>query len=53
MNSEHWGYIALAYGVTAGIIMVLVLRNLFDYRRITAELSRLEHKGVENHGEAP
>ncbi|PWB82583.1 MAG: heme exporter protein CcmD [Methylocystaceae bacterium] len=52
MNGEHWGYIALAYGVTAVIVLALVLRNLLDYRRLSAELARLERKGAEDRGEA-
>ncbi len=51
MNEEHWGYIVLAYGITAVVVLGLVLRTLFDYRRLRAQLSRLENKGADRRSE--
>ena len=44
-ESQHWIYIALAYGATFAIVGVLVLRIFSDHRRLTAELRRLQDKG--------
>lgn len=52
MNDEHWGYILLAYGVTAATLLALVLRILFDYRRLRAELARLEQRGGDDQGDS-
>ncbi|MBU3889976.1 MULTISPECIES: heme exporter protein CcmD [Methylosinus] len=42
MTDEHWGYILLAYGVTAATVLVLLARILLENRRLSAELARLE-----------
>lgn len=51
MTDDHWGYILLAYGVTAATILILLLRILLDHRRLRAELARLVGEGAEDRGE--
>ena len=46
MTDEHWGYIVLAYGVTAATILVLLIRILLEHRRLGGELARLEKNGA-------
>lgn len=51
MTDEHWGYILLAYGVTAIVILGLLARIVLDYRRLRADLSRLERRGADKPNE--
>lgn len=51
MTGEHWGYIALAYGVTAATILFLLIRILLEHRRLRGELARLEKNGAVDCGE--
>jgi heme exporter protein CcmD len=40
----HLGFIVAAYGVTAFVVLAMVGAILWDYRSLTAKLSRLEEK---------
>ncbi|MBG0808639.1 heme exporter protein CcmD [Methylosinus sp. H3A] len=51
MIDEHWGYILLAYGLTAATILVLLIRTLVEHRRLAGELARLEKNGAGDRGE--
>jgi heme exporter protein CcmD len=51
MTDEHWGYILLAYGVTAATILIMAFRILLEHRRLAAELARLEKNGSIARGE--
>lgn len=53
MNEAHWGYIALAYGVTLLVVGALALRIVLEHRRLRAELARLEATAVNKQSEAP
>lgn len=53
MNQEHWGYILLAYGVTAVVVLTLTTRILLEYRRLRADLARLERKEPDRPSEVP
>ncbi|OAI29623.1 hemagglutination activity protein [Methylosinus sp. R-45379] len=52
MTDEHWGYILLAYGLTAATILIMAFRILLEHRRLAAELARLEKNGSGERGEA-
>ncbi|WP_159725989.1 heme exporter protein CcmD [Methylosinus sp. Ce-a6] len=51
MTDEHWGYIVLAYGVTAAVILGLLIRILLEHRRLVGALARLEKNGAGDRGE--
>jgi heme exporter protein CcmD len=51
VTDEHWGYIALAYGVTAATILILLIRILLEHRRLRGELARLDKNGAGERGE--
>jgi heme exporter protein CcmD len=51
VTDEHWGYIVLAYGVTAVTILILLIRILLEQRRLGRELARLEKNGAGDRGE--
>jgi heme exporter protein CcmD len=51
MNEAHWGYISLAYGITGVVVLGLILRIVFDYRRLRAELANLERNGSNKDGD--
>ncbi|WP_018264534.1 heme exporter protein CcmD [Methylosinus sp. LW4] len=51
MNDEHWGYILLAYGLTAATILIIAFRILLEHRRLSSELARLEKNGSAARGE--
>lgn len=47
MSEQHWTFVALAYGVTFVVIGVIAARIILDYRRLRAELARLEALGAD------
>ncbi|MBM3577433.1 MAG: heme exporter protein CcmD [Alphaproteobacteria bacterium] len=49
--SDHWFYIAAAYGVTIVTLGVVTLRIILDYRRLRAELARFGAAGSRDQGE--
>ena len=49
--SDHWFYIAAAYGVTAATLGVVTLRIVLDYRRLRAALARFGAAGARDEGE--
>jgi heme exporter protein CcmD len=46
MSDDHWGYILVAYGVTAATVLVVALRIWLEHRRLAAALARLERDGA-------
>jgi heme exporter protein CcmD len=42
MTDSHWGYIALAYGVTVLAISITTLKIVLEHRRLQSELAELE-----------
>ncbi|MBI1868226.1 MAG: heme exporter protein CcmD [Methylocystis sp.] len=53
MNAAHWSYIALAYGVTTLVVVAVALHIVLDYRRLRAELARLEARAANQPSAAP
>jgi heme exporter protein CcmD len=41
-DPAHWGFIAAAYAVAAGVILAMILATLADYRAQATALRRLE-----------
>lgn len=52
MSEDHWGYVLVAYAVTAATVLVVALRIWLDHRRLAATLARLERDGAHEEGEA-
>ncbi len=49
--SDHWFYIAAAYGVTFVTLGVVTLRIVLDYRRLRAALTRFGAAGARDQGD--
>ena len=49
--SDHWTYIAAAYGVTVVTLGVVTLRIVLDYRRLRAALARFGAAGARDQGD--
>ncbi len=49
--SDHWFYIAAAYGVTAATLGVVTLRIVLEHRRLRAALARFGAAGARDQGE--
>jgi heme exporter protein D len=49
--SDHWFYIAAAYGVTIATLGVTTLRIVLDYRRLRAALARFGAAGARDQEE--
>lgn len=50
--SDHWVYVALAYGVTVVTIGAVAARIILEHRRLRAELARYGARGARDDGEA-
>lgn len=46
-ESDHWAYVALAYGATFVIVAVVVWRIVGEHSRLIAELAELADDGDE------
>ncbi|WP_292531012.1 heme exporter protein CcmD [Methylocystis sp.] len=49
--SDHWLYIAAAYGAAAVTLGVVTLRIVLDYRRLRAALARFGAAGARDQGD--
>ncbi|MBI1981533.1 MAG: heme exporter protein CcmD [Methylocystis sp.] len=49
--SDHWFYIAAAYGAAVATLGVVTLRIVIDYRRLRAALARFGAAGARDEGE--